>query len=114
VTTKFDYCLAKVAEELQPQQQPKKNPHLQALKIIGMGAAGLGLGHAVGAGAGKAIEYFTRRSGGNPADAARMIAPVVGGAAGIIYPIWQAQQSKAIQNAVESAHNQSDGRVPGQ
>lgn len=101
----------------EPAPQPpekKKNPHIEALKVIGSGVAGLGAGHLAGYSAGRLLEHVTGKKGGNAATVARTIAPIVGGAAGIIYPIWQGQQQKAVRDAVESAHNQSDRRVPGQ
>lgn len=117
MTTKFDYCLLeleKVAEEV-VQPAPKQKSRLgEAAKVMGSGLAGLAAGHIAGVGAGKAVEYFTGRAGGNSANLARKAVPIIGGAAGIIYPLWQAQQQKAIQDAVESAHNKSDGRVPRQ
>lgn len=116
--TVFDYCLVelvKTAESVSTAPPvKKKNPHVEAAKVVGSGIAGLVAGQLVGVGAGKAIEYFTGRKGGNPADMARKIAPIAGAASGIIYPIWQSQQEKARKNAVESALNQSDGRPPGQ
>lgn len=99
-----------------PQQVPpkKKNQHIEAAKVIGSGLAGFGLGHLAGAGAGKLVEHFTGRKGGNPADMARKIVPIAGGLMGVVYPMWKAHEQKAVHDAVESAHNQSDGRVPGQ
>jgi len=117
VTTKFDCCLAELCKVAEPAAQPpekKKNRHIEAIKVIGSGVAGLGAGQLAGYGAGKLLERVTGKKGGDAANMARKIAPIVGGAAGIIYPIWQGQQQKAVRDAVESADNQSDRRVPGQ
>lgn len=110
--TVFDHCLeelTKIAEE----EPKKKNPHIAAAKVIGSGLLGFGAGQIAGVGLGKGLEYLTGRQGGNPADMARKIAPIVGGVSGIIYPIWQNHQRKAADHAFESAQQQSTERVPG-
>jgi hypothetical protein len=114
VTTKFDYCLvelSKIAAE-QPAEK-KKNPHLEAAKVIGGGILGFGAGQLAGVGIGKGLEYLTKRKGGNPADMARKVAPIAGAAAGILYPLWQSNQRKAADDAFESADNDPPQRVPG-
>lgn len=112
--TVFDRCLeelSKVAEQ-QPEKK-KQNPHIAAAKVIGGGLLGFGAGQLAGVGVGKGIEYLTKRQGGNPADVARKLAPIIGTAGGIIYPIWQSHQRKAADDAFESAQRESDQRVPG-
>ena len=115
MTTKFDYCLvelSKIAAE-QKSEEKKKNPHLEAAKVIGSGILGFGAGQLAGVGIGKGLEYITGKRGGNAADLARKIAPLAGAASGIIYPIWQGHQRKAADDAFESADNRPSERVPG-
>lgn len=85
---------------------------MEAAKVVGSGIAGLVAGQLAGVGVGKALEHFSGRTGGNAANIARKIGPIAGTAGGIIYPIWQSHQEKARKNAVESALNQPDGRLP--
>lgn len=114
MTTKFQYCLLELCKTAEGEPQPKKkNRHIEALKVIGSGVAGVGAGHLAGYGAGKLVEHISGKKGVSSAGIARKALPIVGGAAGILYPMWQAQQQKAIRDAVESAHNPSDGRIPG-
>lgn len=112
---RFDYCLdylCKQAEEAK-KKDDKPHPYREAAKVMGKSLAGLGLGYAAGAGAGKLLEHFVAKGGGNPADVAKKVAPLVGGAAGMVYPLWKSRERKATQDAVEREHNKSDGRVPG-
>jgi hypothetical protein len=110
---KFLYCLEKLAED---GKGPGffKGYALPAAKVIGSGLAGLGAGYAVGAGLGKGIEHVVGRVGGNPADAARKIAPVAGTALGVLYPMWKAREQQEILNAIQRARDQADGGIPGQ
>ena len=112
--TPFEVCLGYLCKEAEEAaESKKKRPWVEGAKVMGKSLAGLGLGYVAGAGAGKLMEKVTKGRGGNPEDLARKVAPLAGGAAGLIYPIWKAREKKEIQDAVESAHNQSDERVSG-
>lgn len=110
--TPFDYCLEELVKVAAQEPEKKKNPHIEAAKVVGSGILGFGAGQLAGVGIAKGLEYFTKKRGGNPADLARKIAPIAGAAGGIIYPIWQGHQRRAADNAFESAQRKTDGRVP--
>lgn len=103
------------------QQEPEegaevapKSPFREGAKVLGSSLAGFGLGHVAGALAGRGIEAVTKHQGGDPAEVARKIAPLVGTAAGFIYPMWRAREQQEITNAVESARDENERRVSGQ
>jgi hypothetical protein len=126
---KFSHCLdvlSKLAElapdPIKPSPPDPQMPPGRALslaKTLGVGTLGLGAGYLAGAGLGKGIEYVMGQQGENPASAARVIAPVAGAAAGIIYPLWKEREQQVLRQAVEkrhayeSARNQNRGRLPG-
>jgi hypothetical protein len=121
VKTKFDYCLSHLSKEAEDpsvppvEEQPKKkSPYWEGAKMLGSSLAGFGLGQIAGVGIGKGIEYVTKRQGGDSVDIARKIAPAVGAAAGIIYPMWRSREQKAISDAVQSARDENERRFPGQ
>jgi len=114
VKTVFDYCLEELCKTAESAPPKKKNPHIEAAKVVGSGIAGLLAGQVAGVGTAKVLEYLTGKSGGNPADLARKIGPAAGAAGGILYPLWQSHMEKARKDAVESAYNQSDERIPRQ
>jgi hypothetical protein len=93
---------------------PKKSPLLAGAKVLGTSLAGFGLGQLAGVGIGKGIEAVTRRQGGDPVEIARKVAPIVGTAAGIIYPIWRGREQKGISDAVQGARDENERRLPGQ
>lgn len=101
-------------EETVDGAPPKKSPYLEGAKVLGSSLAGFGLGQLAGAGIGKGIEHFTQRSGGDPVRIAAKVAPIVGTAAGVIYPMWRAREQKEITDAVESARDENERRLPGQ
>jgi hypothetical protein len=124
---KFDCCLDYLSKEAEfsppavdpsaatPQQTPPpKSPYWEGAKVLGSSLAGFGLGQVAGALAGRGIEHITKRQGGDPVELARKIGPIVGTAAGILYPIWRAREQRDISNAVESARDENERRVPGQ
>lgn len=118
MTTKFDYCLlelVKTAEEqAPPTKDDKPHPYRAAAKVVGKSLLGFGLGQLAGAGVGKVIGGITEHGGGNSADVARKVMPVLGAAAPVLYSMWRSREKKEVQDAVEREHSKSDGRVPGQ
>lgn len=123
MTTKFVLCLdylCKEAEDLPDPQTPavepppKKNPFWEGTKVVGSGLLGLAAGMGAGALAGKGIEYVTKRQGGDPVEIARKVGPIVGTAAGFLYPMWRAREAQEVTNAVESARDHNERRLSGQ
>jgi hypothetical protein len=115
VTSKFDYCLAKLAEEVAtaPTAEPvKPNPWVQSAKIMGTGLAGFGLGHLVGAVGGKGIGHIAQRLGVDEAMLADKALPLATAAGGMLYATWRAKEQQAIRDAFENSRNQE--RIPGQ
>lgn len=121
MTTKFDYCLLHLSKEAEhapghvEESAPRKSPFWEGAKVVGSSLAGFGLGHLAGAGIGRGLEWMTNRQGGDPVRTAQTIAPLVGAAAGVIYPIWRAREQQELTNAVESARDENERqRVSGQ
>lgn len=109
MTTKFEFCITKLAEE-----EPQKSRWLQGAKIVGGGLLGMGLGHLAGVGTGKAIEHFVDRAGGNSANVAQKLLPIAGGALGVLYPMWKAREQQELKDAIQSSGSASGREVPGQ
>jgi hypothetical protein len=120
--TKFDVCMGYLLKEaevpptevpVQPEEPyKKKNPYLEGAKVLGSSLAGFGLGQLAGAGIGKGIEYVTHRQGGDPVHVAAKVAPIVGTAAGFIYPLWRAREQQEITDAIEGARDENERRLP--
>lgn len=86
----------------------KKSPLWEGAKVVGTSLAGFGLGQLAGAGIGRLVERGARSRGIDPVSVAQTAAPIVGGAAGILYPMWRAREQKELTNAVESARDQNE------
>src|SRR5262245_5415468 len=130
MTGKFASCLGylcKEAEDLpEPapavvmEPPPKRSPFVEGAKVLGTSLAGFGLGPAGGRGpvagalVGRGIEHVTKRQGGDPVEIARKVGPIVGTAAGLLYPIWRAREQRMLSDAVESARDHNERRLSGQ
>jgi hypothetical protein len=124
--TKFAHCLDYLCKEAEEpvvppapaappgELPPKKSPWWEGAKVLGSSLAGFGLGQIGGALAGRGIEYVTKRQGGDPVEMAKKVGPIVGAAAGFLYPMWRAREQQEITNAVESARDHNERRVSGQ
>ena len=91
----------------------KKSPLWEGAKTIGTSLAGFGLGQLAGAGIGALAERGAKARGVDPAAIAQTAAPLIGGAAVILYPMWRAREQKELTNAVEGARDQNERRLPG-
>src|SRR5262245_45740761 len=110
MTGKFASCLGylcKAAEDLpEPapavvmEPPPTRSPFVEGAKVLGPSLAGFGLGQVAGALVGRGIEHVTKRQGGDPVEIARKVGPIVGTAAGLLYPIWRARDQRMLSDAV--------------
>jgi hypothetical protein len=127
--TAFEVCLTeltKLADEMldpEPPPEPippiaaapppkKKSPYLEGGKVLGKSILGFGLGYGGGALAAKFIGDALERRGVDTAQAATHILPYAAGAAGMVYPLWQAAQTKEMNDAAERAHQENLRNFP--
>ncbi len=99
IPASFFEDLTKTAEEERQDDRGKR--YLQALKHVGMGLGGLGVGIAAGKGTGHLIGKLT---GGAPvpgAGAARWILPAATGAAGLSYSLWKSEEAERMRRALQ-------------
>lgn len=109
---KFDRCfehLAKLAEE-----EDSGRKYLTALKHVGTGALGLGLGTAVGKGAGHLLGKLDKAGPVPGARIAKWVGPAAGAGMGLAYSLWKQKEHEEIRRALKNSDNSSGAGVPRQ
>lgn len=103
--------LCKMAEAVDP---PTTRQKLQnAAKVYGTGLLGFATGSLAGAGSAYLADKWYESATGKkiPTSALHVAAPLVGGAAGLAYNLYQAKQQEELRRALASKPDQSQGRV---
>ena len=113
MTSKFACCLEVLSKMAEEEAPPQKNHWGRAAKVLGSGLLGMGGGMLAGVGAGKAIEHFVDRAGGNSANVAQKVLPIAGGALGLLYPMWKAREQQELRDAFQGTGSEANRRVPG-
>jgi hypothetical protein len=101
-------CLTKMAEEDMGKRR------LRALKHVGAGVLGLGLGTAAGKGVGYLLGSLDKAGPVPGARLARWIGPLAGAGTGLAYSLWKQQEQEEIDRALKGTSQQAPQRIPGQ
>jgi hypothetical protein len=94
-----------------PQEPPITNPKFHALKAVGAGALGAGIGALAGGGAANLVNKHYKP---NPAHMPYIAggAALLGGLANMAYTAAKDRETQEIRRAFEAYRNRSEGRVP--
>lgn len=101
----------KTAEEVERTPREKA---LGATKSLGTGLLGFTTGSLAGVGGAYLLDKAYEASTGNkiPLSALHVAAPILGGAAGIAYNLYQAKQQEELRRALASKSDRPQGRIP--
>lgn len=104
-------ALCKLAEEV--ERTPKEKVQGVA-KALGTGLLGFATGSLAGVGSAYLLDKAFEASTGKkiPLSALHVAAPVLGGAAGIAYNLYQAKQQEELRRALASKSSRPQGRIP--
>lgn len=101
-------------EKTAEDHEPTTGQKLQnAAKVYGTGLLGFATGSLAGAGSAYLADKWYEAATGKkiPTSALHVAAPLVGGAAGLAYNLYQAKQQEELRRALASKPDQSQGRV---
>jgi hypothetical protein len=99
-------CLSKTAED-------SGKRYLQALKHVGVGALGFGLGTAAGKGTGLLLGKLDRGGVVPGANVARWVGPAAGAGLGLAYSLWKQKEKEEIQRALQGNNSSSEQGLSG-
>lgn len=104
--------LCKVAEVAEARSSGQKARSVA--KTVGAGLLGFGTGSLAGAGAGMLLDKAHQAVTGQqvPLGMLAKAAPLVGGAMGLAYNVYKAQELEEMRRALASKPDQSQGRIP--
>jgi hypothetical protein len=102
--------LCKFAEE---ERRPPAARAGNVLKTIGTGLLGFGAGSLAGAGSAMLVDKWHEAATGQkiPTNTLYKAAPFIGGAMGLAYNLYKAQELEELRRALEGKSNKPQGRV---
>lgn len=110
--TVFNSCLGHLSK-LAEEQGDDGRKYLQALKHLGAGVVGYGVGTAAGRGVGHLLSKADAGGLVPGARAARVVGPLAGAGLGVAYSLWKAHENEAIQRALQNPSGSAQSGVSG-